>query len=59
MKRFSKLIYFLILALFILSLSGCGSHTPRQYGNSSTNTNNGTNDNSGGTDNGTEENGDN
>ena len=46
MKRFSKLIYFLILALFILSLSGCGSHTPRQYGNNNSSSNNSTeNDN--------------
>ncbi|MBR2209273.1 MAG: carbohydrate-binding domain-containing protein, partial [Synergistaceae bacterium] len=34
MKKFSNLIYFLILAILVFSLSGCMSHTPRQYGNS-------------------------
>ena len=43
MKKFSNLIYFLILAVLVFSLSGCMSHTPRQYGNSNSN-----NDSSGG-----------
>ena len=39
MKKFSKIIYVLILAMFVLSLSGCHSHNSRDYsGNSSTDT---------------------